>query len=147
MHGNQSESTDTATRTGITRPVMANLASPLSAHYTAPTLIAVGLGILLAHNVLPVLPVATALALIAFGASTATILRRACRATVAGQLLVYVSLYLLFVVAICDASGRVSENGLSLLQVADLGLSVGIMAFVARTCMAAIDRNGDHLAH
>jgi hypothetical protein len=110
-------------------------------------LIAVGLSVLLAQIYWPVFPVVTAVALIALGATIVTIARldrtASTRSGIAIHLFVYASLYLLFIGAICDAAIRGSSGGLTLAQTIDLGLSAGVMAFVARLCVTAIIGGGD----
>jgi hypothetical protein len=102
--------------------------------------------VLLAQFVWPVMPVATSVSLIALGATIATITRTAnnvSRAQVTLNLFVYVSLYLLLIGAICDASLRGPRNGLTLLQGVDFGVSAMVMALVMRSCIAAIVKSGD----
>jgi hypothetical protein len=107
----------------------------------APVLMALGVAMLIMNAGWPAWPVATGVSLIALGA-TKTLLGRPLsaslpRVAIAVHLFVYASLYLLFIGALCDASIRAPRNGLTLSQVIDLGLSAGVMAFVARTCVAA----------
>jgi hypothetical protein len=113
--------------------------SPLFARRTAPTLIALGLAILLAQIACPQLPVATAFALIALGTSITAILRCARPAHIIACLVVYAWLYLLLLGAICDAA----DGQLSISQFADLGLGTGVMAFVARMCIVALADDRD----
>lgn len=119
----------------------------LLADRIAPALIASGLVVLLAQICWPVFPVASAVSLIALGATIATIARlhraASLRSGIAIHLFVYASLYLLFIGAICDAVIRSPSGGLTLAQTIDLGLSAGVMAFVARACVAAIIGGGD----
>jgi hypothetical protein len=112
--------------------------SPLCTTQAAPATIALGLTILIAHVVFPLLPIATAFAIVALGASLAIVSRSARRTVIASNLLVYAFLYLLFVGAICDGAIRTSARSLSILQTIDLGLSAGIMAFISRTCLTEI---------
>ena len=113
----------------------------------APALIASGLVVLVAQLCWPALPVATSVSLIALGATIATIARLRGRASLcccaAIHFFVYASLYLLIIGAICNAAARGPSGGLTLSQTIDLGLSTGVMAFVARTCVAAIVGGGD----
>jgi hypothetical protein len=107
-----------------------------------PSLIAAGLAILLVQVRWPDVPAATSLALIALGTTIETICGRRRTANRPGSItahfFVYVSLYLLFIAAICDASMRRSHDELSLIAIIDLGLSAGVMLFVARLCVASI---------
>jgi hypothetical protein len=107
-----------------------------------PLLIAAGLAMLLGQVCWSVLPVATALAIIALGTTIETTRGRRRAANHPGlmavHLFVYTSLYVLFIGAICDASMRRSLGGLSLLEFIDLGMSVGVMVLVARLCIASI---------
>ena len=113
----------------------------------APALMAIGLSALIAQLIWPVFLVATAVSLVALGATSATTVRQHHTASpgiaLAVHLFVYICLYLLFIGAICDASARGPNGGLTLAQTIDLGLSAGVMAFVARTCIAEIVGDGD----
>lgn len=87
-------------------------------------------------------PVVTAMALIALGASIATISRFQCagrfRAAVGANLFIYTSLYLLFIGAICHAATSGSREGLDLLQSADLVISIAPMAIAVRLAFAVL---------
>lgn len=113
----------------------------------APALMAIGVTVLITQLTWPVFPTVTAVSIIALGATSATIARQrrsaSPRTALAIHLFVYASLYLLFIGAICDAASRGPDGGLTLAQTIDLGLSVGVMAFVARTCVAALIGGGE----
>ncbi|MCI0334131.1 MAG: hypothetical protein L0228_13010 [Planctomycetes bacterium] len=130
--------------------LMRTLATRFTRHIPdriAPPLIGLGVVMLLMQLCWPLLPVATAVALIALGATFANIARRhrsvSLRAALAVHLFIYISLYLLFIGAICDAAMRGQQDGLSLLQTIDLGLSAGVMALVVRACVVFIIGGGD----
>lgn len=103
-------------------------------HQFAPLLIAVGLAILLAQTAIPALPVATAIALIALGASLITLRRSTNRTAIAAHFFIYASIYLLLVGAIYDQAFRSSAKGLTLPQSIDLAISVCLIISVARIC-------------
>ncbi len=92
-----------------------------------PTAIAAGLAILMAAILWPGMPVVTAMALVALGATCATLARLRSAAAFLPMMLVhlaiYGSLYVIFVGATLDAATR-SGPGLSILTIADLALSV-----------------------
>jgi predicted permease len=93
-----------------------------------PQLILLGLGVVIAGLLWPSTPVTGAMALICLGATLATAERfrrhPARGLLLAAQLVVYGSLYLLFVGATLDAAGR-SGAGLSPLAALDLAASLG----------------------
>jgi hypothetical protein len=102
-------------------------------------LIGVGLTIVLMQFIWATIPIATAVALVALGATITTV--RISRNTyspliVSVHLFVYASLYLLIVAAICDAAFRSSHGGLTLTQLVDLAASTGVMALATRRCVA-----------
>jgi hypothetical protein len=99
------------------------------------------MAMLVAHLVGLPLPIVTAMSLVALGATITTLARlqkkaSSPRALLAAHFFVYASLYLLFVGAICDASLRGPQRGLSPSQWIDLGLSAFVMSIVARMCLA-----------
>jgi hypothetical protein len=108
----------------------------------AATLIAVGLAMLLAQACWTSMPMASAAALIALGATIETVERTrrtsSAPAILATHLFVYAGLYSLIVGAIFDTSMRDTLGRLTLSQVVDLGLSAGLMALVVRLCVAAM---------
>jgi hypothetical protein len=112
----------------------------------APRLIAVGLAIQLAFVWWPAAPVVTAMALVALGATGATIVRlanhRAAPLLVAAHLLVYGSLYLLFVGAVLHAAAAASPRGLELRLCLDLAASIWPMAVAGKLAVAAVIRRG-----
>jgi hypothetical protein len=113
----------------------------------APGLIAIGVAALLLHLCWSVMPIATAFAFVALGSTIATLARfrrvAAGSGIIAIHLFVYMSLYLLLIGAICDASLRSPHDGLTLLQGVDFGVSAMVMAVVVRTCVAAIIKSSD----
>jgi hypothetical protein len=109
-------------------------------------LIGVGLAIVLAQLIWTTMPIATAVSLIALGATMTTM--RIGRITsspwiVAVHLFVYACLYLFLVGATCDLASRGSYAGLALVQLVDLGASVGVMAYATQICVAALIRASD----
>jgi hypothetical protein len=121
------------------RSLSAKSPLPSSAAQAAPALIGSGLALVVAQLCWPVFPGVSGMALIALGATTSTIARKATssRAFIALHLFVYASLYLLFIGAICDAANR-GPGEVSILQMVDFGASAAVMALVVRTCVAAI---------
>jgi hypothetical protein len=113
----------------------------------APALIGAGITLLIAAACWPVIPVATAVSLVALGATLAVKSRyigtAMLRGALVAHLLVYSSLYLLFVGAIYDAAMRGPQRGLDLLHRLDMGLSIGVMLIVVRFSIAAIADSGD----
>jgi hypothetical protein len=114
---------------------------------TAPLIIAIGLSLLIAHCCWPMLPVAIAVALVAFGALMAVMERAAkvgsIRFSVAVHLVVYTELYLLLVGAMCDAAVRGPREGLTLLQVIDLGVGTLVMVGAVRLAVRQMLGGGD----
>jgi hypothetical protein len=111
----------------------------------APTLIFVGLAILLASAWWTVLPVVTAMALVALGATGAAMRRsqgsRSSFAVVAAHFFVYLNLYFLFAGAVCHAA--IQADGLTILIGLDLGLSVLPMAILVQRSVSAMGRSED----
>ena len=107
-----------------------------------PALIAAGLSVLIAAAWWPAAPVITALALVILGATAATILRLAHRRVfcpvIALHLLVYASLYFLFIGAVWHATAAGQRPAWHLWQSLDLAASVGPMALAARWTVASI---------
>jgi hypothetical protein len=107
---------------------------------SAPTQMLIGMHVLLAGAWWPDAPVASAMALIALGATGATIERvrsmSASHYITVVHLFVYLNLYLLFVGAVCHAS--VDGGGIRLASGLDLAISVIPMALVVRRSLAAM---------
>jgi hypothetical protein len=98
----------------------------------APLWIAVGLAVLIANALFPVVPVVTAMALVAFGATAATV-ERFRRTPVASivvplNLVVYFSLYALFFGATWHEAAIGPQRHLSAIQAADLAVSMTVLA-------------------
>jgi hypothetical protein len=112
-----------------------------------PTLIAVGLVMLLAAEYWSRIPVISGMALIAMGATVAIASRfrysSALPALVTTQLFVYLILYMLFVGAVLNAVFAKSHGGMTLFQVVDLGLSIVPMTAAIRMALAAIAGDRD----
>jgi hypothetical protein len=117
-----------------------------NASISPATLITTGLVLFIAHACGLAIPVATALTLVALGATIETIARVAhtssARFLLAANLLSYMSLYLLLIGAICDASLRSARDGITFLQGLDFGVSAMVMVLVVRACIAAIMQSG-----
>jgi hypothetical protein len=111
-----------------------------------PVLIAVGLCVLLSGMNEAALPPVTGMACVALGATLATISRfngsRLLSAAAAAHLLIYASLYSLFVGAVFHT---VVESGpkLSFIQSLDIGLSILPMYAAVRVSCAAIAAGAD----
>lgn len=107
-----------------------------------PRWIAAGLVILLTGACWPAVPVVTAMALVALGATKTVIARfrdsNALRSAIAAHLFAYASLYLLFLGAVCHAGMTGPEDGLTFLQGIDVGVSAGLMTVAARLGLAAM---------
>jgi hypothetical protein len=107
-----------------------------------PTLIAAGLGVLMAAAWLPAMPVTTGAALVALGATGAVVRQfrtsAHLRIALAAHLFVYVSLYLIFVGAVTHAALAGPRNGLSFLKGLDFGMSAGLMLLVVKLSLARI---------
>lgn len=125
-------------------PVSAAL-ERLSKH--GPALIAVGLIFLVANSFSSAIPVISGMALVALGATLVVVSRfrgsPALPAVIAAHLLVYLSLYLLFVGAVMHAAFAKSTSGVSPLQILDVALSVGPIAAAVRVALAVIAERGD----
>ena len=110
-------------------------------------MIAIGLTVLLIAVVWPGFPAVTGLALLVMGATIALILRFRCSpvlpAITTAHLLVYSALYLLFVGAVFHAAFAKPGGGVTLLQCADLGLSVIPMVAAMRIALATIADDAD----
>jgi hypothetical protein len=91
---------------------------------------------------MPGLPVVSAMAMVALGATMATIDRfrgtAALRAGVSAHLFAYASLYFLFVGAVCHAAMAGPQNGLTFLQGLDFGASAVLMTLVVRRGVATL---------
>ena len=85
--------------------------------------------------------------LIALGATLVTTSRfrdtAALRCALVIHLFVYMSLYLIFIFAVCDAAMRGPQAGLGFVQVLDFGLSAALMIFVVRLSIASITGGED----
>jgi hypothetical protein len=107
----------------------ANFASQrFSAHAAAgPRLIAIGLAILIAATWIPSLPVLTAMAVLALGATYATLVRFRRSPLLLSVLLIhaatYATLYLLFVGATLPLGVTATSRQLGLVNVLDLSVS------------------------
>jgi hypothetical protein len=112
-----------------------------------PALIAVGLICLVANTYASAVPVISGMALITLGATLAVASRfrrsPAFAWLIVAHLLVYSSLYLLFVGAVLHASFMQSSSGLSLLQSLDFALSMAPMVAAIRIALAEIAGGGD----
>jgi hypothetical protein len=119
--------------------------APIATH--GPSLIAVGLVVLLATILEPGLPAVTGMACVALGASIAVVSRfrgsRALRPVIAAHLLIYASLYLLFVGAVYHASAENGAMEMSAVQALDLALSIVPIVAAARISIAAVVGGGD----
>jgi hypothetical protein len=124
-----------------------------ASHWSSPAqaatwLIGAGLVVLLAQTIWPALPALTAVAMIALGATNATIGRWLDNANLCRHLIlsavIYASLYLLFVGAVLDAAARTSFGRLELPQTMDLVMSVVVMAIAGHKTVTSImhDHNG-----
>jgi hypothetical protein len=116
-------------------------------HESGPIVIAGGLGLLIVYFYCGAMPIITAVALIAFGATLGIASRfrssLALPALIAAHLVVYVSLYLLFVGAVLHAAFAKSTGGLGLVQVLDLALSIGLMVAAVRVAIDSLAGRGD----
>jgi hypothetical protein len=113
--------------------------------------IGAGLTILLVQIIWIAMPVATAFALVAFGASMALCNRVQHLGwprdyLLIAHLLTYVVLYLLLIAAMIDVEFRAPAARLSTAQYLDLILSAIVMANATRTCVASLSRSKDHTA-
>jgi hypothetical protein len=108
----------------------------------APASIAIGLGVLLAGAAFTVVPVVTAMSLVALGANLEAIRRlrnaKSRSPFIAAHLFTYASLYLVFVGAVFHAAMAAGQDGLAFLQKLDLVVSVGPMALAVRKALTAL---------
>jgi hypothetical protein len=115
-------------------------APPLHARW-APTLIAIGLAQLAAGIAWPTVPIVTALALVALGATLATIDRFRTSPALPPVLLlhsaVYGSLYILFIGASLDAAMR-ADAPMGWPSVVDLAVSMPLAVTAAGTVLTAL---------
>lgn len=106
-----------------------------------PALIAVGLAVLMLSTWWPCAPVVSAMALLALGATYATLARfghhPALRTILAVHIVVYAGLYALYVGAVCHAADS-AMGGWSLARTADLAASIWPMLAALRLCLAAL---------
>jgi hypothetical protein len=109
--------------------------------------LATGLAMLLVAALMPGMPTVSAMALVALGATMATIDRfrgtAALRASVAAHLFVYASLYFLFVGAVCHAAMAGPQNGLTFLQGLDFGISAMLMTLAVRMGVVTLALDDD----
>lgn len=109
----------------------------------APALIAFGLAVLMASIWIPVLPVLTAMAVLALGATFATLVRfrdSTLRMTaIVFHAVTYAMLYALFVGAVFH-SGTGSASQVGLLGVLDLALSWLVLTLAARQIAVELQR-------
>jgi hypothetical protein len=126
--------------------------NPLSAVFgrsskLGPAMIAVGLTLLVANACSPAVPVITGMALIALGATLVVASRFRCSPAlpllVGAHLLVYSTLYLLFVGANFHAAFAKSTGGPGFVQLLDLALSIGPIVAAAWIAIGAIAGGGD----
>ncbi len=112
-----------------------------------PVWIAAGLTILICGEWWPLMPITTGLAFIAMGSTGALInqLRGSTKllATVAAHIIVYVSLFLLFVGAISHAAMSGPQDGLSFFQGLDFGVGAGLMVLSTRMSLEAMAWDAD----
>ena len=118
----------------------------LKADQTGPAFIAIGLSVFLAAAWWPAVPVIGAMSLVALGATLATIARfrgmAALRGIVAIHLAVYLSVYALFLGAVLHVLAAKLSLSITSPQIADLAMSVLVMAFVVRLSLTAIGGSG-----
>jgi hypothetical protein len=136
-------------RTGCQMAMVKQLRRQTFFHRSAigPASIALGIANLSAAACWPGLPVVTAMALVALGATLTMTLHwgqiSRLRPLVAIHAAVYANLYLIFVGAVCHAALAGPNRGLSLPQSIDLLASVAPMAVAARLVMVTLSGNGD----
>jgi hypothetical protein len=108
----------------------------------SPTMIAVGLIILVAKSYWSAMPVMSGMALITLGATLAVASRFRCSpalpALIAAHFLLYSMLYLLFIGAVLHAAFAKSNGGLGFLQALDLAVSILPMATAIRISIRCI---------
>jgi hypothetical protein len=128
------------------------LRNPLSAVFErsskhGPEMIAFGLTLLVANAYSSAVPVITGMALIALGATLAVASRFRCSPAlpilIGAHLLVYFTLYLLFVGAIFHAAFVKSTGGPTVVQALDLVLSVAPIVAALRSAIGAVVGGGD----
>jgi hypothetical protein len=108
-----------------------------------PLAMALGLGMLIAAGWWPQTPVVSAMALVALGATGATVVRLSGQGSavlplLAVHLFVYSSLYLLMIGSACHSASSDPERGWHLLKSLDLVASLGPIALAARWSATAI---------
>ena len=112
-----------------------------------PAWIAAGLTILICGEWWPLMPLTTGLAFIAMGSTGALIkllrFSTKLRPVVAAHVIVYVSLFLLFVGAVSHAAMSGPQNGLSFLQGLDFGVGAGLMVLATRMSLEAMAWDAD----
>jgi hypothetical protein len=111
--------------------------SPPFSQRAGQAFIAVGLAGACGYLLNPSLPIATAVALIALGATIITVRQFPRCSLLYVHFAVYATLYLLIVGAMGDLVSRSSATGFSLAQSADLSASAAIMLFVAKMCVTS----------
>ena len=136
-HGTQRFIISAAINNFIMRQIRSFVLPPVRhAKQTGTALLAAGLAMLLVAASMPGMPAVSAMAMVALGATMVTIDRfrgtAALRASLAAHLVVYSSLYFLFVGAVCHAAMAGPQDGLTFLQGLDFGISATLMTFVVR---------------
>lgn len=105
-----------------------------------PALVAVGLAILIVAAWWPAAPTTTAMALVALGATHATLVRFQGSSTiVVAHAIVYVMLYTLFFGAACHAMAM--RTGADAHRVLDLAVSIWPMTMAIALSLAAVGRD------
>jgi hypothetical protein len=114
---------------------------------SGPRIVAIGLAIVIAAAWMPAAPIVTGISLIALGATCATRERfrgaDVLRMAMAGHVVIYGGLYVLFVGAVCHALPASASDEMRLAQALDIGASVVPMSVVLRQSLAAIFGGGD----
>jgi len=112
------------------------------AAWWGPTLIAVGLAILILAPWWPAAPVVSAMGFLTLGATGATLARFGrspiLRTILPVHMVVYAGLYVLYFGAVCHAAGTADDGGWSAARIADLAASVWPMIAALRLSIAAL---------
>jgi hypothetical protein len=110
-----------------------------------PPLIAVGLLILLAASAIQGLPIAIGFALVALGATGATVCHPCAegRSVIVVHLVTYVTLYFLLLCAMWDLATRNEHGGLRIVQMLDVAISAALMILVAYRCLSTVLERGN----
>jgi len=140
------ESSTRDSRIAQVRQQLFPLPFALKAEQAGPVLIAIGMLVFLTAAWWPAVPVIGAMSLVALGATLATIARfrgmAPLRGIVAIHLAVYLSMYALFLGAVLNVPTAELSLSIPFLQIADLAMSVLVMAFVVRLSLTAIGGSG-----